>query len=408
MVDVRVSNIKLRARGHRLIRTVCKDTTLTDISLDNLIATCGGSVKLAIVVLHNQWTVEKGRTELDLAGGRLENVLVTKSASIVPQINCTKHAAPLFLCIDGGGTLTRAIITALDNAGRSTVLGKGFAGPSNISAVGIPAALSSISIAIQQATSTLPPIYTTTPHFSGAWIGCAGIDTEQRPSVASDFTRAVAKLLSLDTKNLRVTSDAVLLGAIVSPGIILISGTGSIAMRFNASGAQVSRAGGLGYLLGDEGSGYDVGRLAIRHAIATPGNLRDAVMLHFHVDTPAELVNTVYAPAAQEETPKERISGVAPIVLDLAFCEAGDATSMKILHKAAKSLTSLIMQVLDPSSATHIASTGGLLKNDAFRFMLQETLESAGYVLPGGEIVHVQDPGEQTALVLAARGGVYS
>ncbi|KIM82166.1 hypothetical protein PILCRDRAFT_71152, partial [Piloderma croceum F 1598] len=57
MVNVWVSNVKLQAQGHRLIRTVCKDMTLTNISLNNLIATCGGSVKLAIIVLHNQWTV---------------------------------------------------------------------------------------------------------------------------------------------------------------------------------------------------------------------------------------------------------------------------------------------------------------------------------------------------------------
>ena len=406
MVDLRVSNLKLRARGHRLIRTVCKNATLTEEYLDRLIAACDGSVKLAIVVVHNQWTVEKGRTALALAGGRLDDVLSAMSPSAVSLKDAETYVIPLFLCIDGGGTSTRAIITTVGNEGQPSVIAKGFAGPSNVSTVGVPAALNSVNMAIQNAVSTLGPAYSTSSRFSGAWIGCAGIDTIGRPSSASEFTHSVSDALSVDTASLRVTSDAALLGAIISPGIVLISGTGSIAIRFDSSGTQVARAGGLGYLLGDEGSGYDVGRLAIRHALSTPGTLRDAVLGHFQVDTPEDLVNAVYSTAVSDQMPKERVSGVAPIVLNLAFGQPADESSVKILHNAVAALLNLFVQVMDVSSAAssiHIASTGGLLNNDAFRLLLQQAVEDAGYLLQGGEITHVHDPAEQIALLLARR-----
>ena len=40
-------------------------------------------------------------------------------------------------------------------------------------------------------------------------------------------------------------------------GVIVISGTGAIVYGINANGDE-ARASGWGYLLGDEGSGYDI------------------------------------------------------------------------------------------------------------------------------------------------------
>ena len=51
-----------------------------------------------------------------------------------------------------------------------------------------------------------------------------------------------------------------------APGIVIVSGTGSIAYGRNDHG-EASRAGGWGYVLGDEGSGYWIGRLALRAVV---------------------------------------------------------------------------------------------------------------------------------------------
>ena len=52
-------------------------------------------------------------------------------------------------------------------------------------------------------------------------------------------------------------------GAPGQPGVVIISGTGSIAYGRNAAG-EAARSGGWGYVLGDEGSGYWIGRAALR------------------------------------------------------------------------------------------------------------------------------------------------
>src|SRR5437764_3315818 len=74
---------------------------------------------------------------------------------------------------------------------------------------------------------------------------------------------------AIRTRRLIVTNDAVsaLAGATASgQGIITIAGTGSIAFGRNASG-RTARAGGWGYIFGDEGSGFDIVRQALRAAL---------------------------------------------------------------------------------------------------------------------------------------------
>lgn len=46
-------------------------------------------------------------------------------------------------------------------------------------------------------------------------------------------------------------------------GIVLIAGTGSISYCYNKKTNELNRVGGWGYVLGDEGSGYDIGRQAL-------------------------------------------------------------------------------------------------------------------------------------------------
>src|ERR1700753_2830793 len=119
MVDLKVSNVELRARGHRLIRTVVGNPDLTDEHLNELLAKCGDSVKLAIVVEKSGLMVEEARTHLDKGGGGLESVLrglehriwQTKSTALISDKR-------LHLCVDGGGTGTRAVISTFDDSGR--------------------------------------------------------------------------------------------------------------------------------------------------------------------------------------------------------------------------------------------------------------------------------------------------
>ena len=77
--------------------------------------------------------------------------------------------------------------------------------------------------------------------------------------------RGIMKRIGYKARVLVVNDALVALeaGAPGQPGVVIISGTGSIAYGRNAAG-EAARAGGWGYVLGDEGSGYWIGRAALR------------------------------------------------------------------------------------------------------------------------------------------------
>lgn len=114
------------------------------------------------------------------------------------------------------------------------------------------------------------------PPFSTVWIAAAGMD---RPGMRERVKTELSPILGLnESMNVRITNDADLLAAAmvrhpeISSSIVLIAGTGSIAIRYAVDGEtpfpkRVIRSGGWGHLLGDEGAGYAIGREAIRHTL---------------------------------------------------------------------------------------------------------------------------------------------
>ena len=92
-------------------------------------------------------------------------------------------------------------------------------------------------------------------------LGIAGVD---RPNDAA-VVRGIMKRIGFKARVLIVNDALIALetGAPGQPGVVIISGTGSIAYGRNAAG-EAARSGGWGYVLGDEGSGYWIGRAALR------------------------------------------------------------------------------------------------------------------------------------------------
>ena len=117
------------------------------------------------------------------------------------------------------------------------------------------------------------------------------------------------------------------------PGLVLHSGTGSfIAAR--APDGTVHSAGGLGWKLGDPGSGFDLGRRGAARALlelqgwAPPSGLGAALLAHTGLTTAADASRFFYSdPAANA-----RLAAFAPVVLDLA--EAGQAPARAILESS--------------------------------------------------------------------------
>lgn len=396
MVDLRLSNAKLQARGRGIIRAVNKDgiylpplsildSRPSDDTLDLLISQCDNSVKLAIVVGRTGWSVTKARNELDLHQGVLAHVL--EAFATIGETPATSSPEIFNICVDGGGTQTRVILSTLEGE----VVARGTSGPSNVSAIGVHASLMSLRSAINAALDALsPPIPFKLARFNKAWVAHAGIDPRTRPVIYNEYANKVQQLLNLQLgNNLKVTSDAQLLTAALltkpqKQGVILVAGTGSVSMMFlpkkdSTSGdlEMVRRAGGYGYLLGDEGSAYAIGRDAIRHALdPLTSYLTDALLKHFQIQDSAELIPHVYG---DPNSSKSTIASASRVVLDLF--EKGDPSATAIVETAVGHLADLVVQVVledRPSKELAICVTGGLATSEAFRQALTREMNGRG------------------------------
>jgi N-acetylglucosamine kinase-like BadF-type ATPase len=188
-------------------------------------------------------------------------------------------------------------------------------------------------------------------------LGIAGVDREDEARTV----RAIMRRIGHKSRVLVVNDALVALvaGAGDDPGIVIIAGTGSIAYGRNAAG-EAARAGGWGHMIGDEGSGYWIGREALA-AVMRAGDGRGPetqlaadVLSHFNVGDMTDLPRIVY----DREQPRMSVAALGPIVQLAA--EQGDAVAARILERAADELVLAARSV-----ATRLEMRG-----DAFAFYL--------------------------------------
>ncbi len=173
-------------------------------------------------------------------------------------------------------------------------------------------------------------------------LGMAGVDREDDSRVVWGIMRRIGY-----KARLVVVNDALIAleaGIGDGPGIVLISGTGSIAYGRNSAGGA-ARAGGWGYVLGDEGSGYWIGRAAIRAVLreadrrGAPTLLTGLLLDHFEAKRPQDLLHAVYYRGVK---PPE-IAALAPYVQQ-AFNE-GDEVAAGIMDGTARELAGYAVSV---------------------------------------------------------------
>jgi N-acetylglucosamine kinase-like BadF-type ATPase len=168
---------------------------------------------------------------------------------------------------------------------------------------------------------------------------------------------------------LLVTHDALPLLAAGTPeghGIALVSGTGSFAFGHDAAG-RTARAGGWGYLFGDEGSGYDLVRSGLRAvSLAVDGRgpatqLEQGFLTALGVATPSEMLRHVYARADD----RLWIASLAPVVLSAH--SAGDTVAAALVDAAADQLSGLVSAVASRLGLDEypLALAGGLLAHSS-------------------------------------------
>jgi N-acetylglucosamine kinase-like BadF-type ATPase len=158
--------------------------------------------------------------------------------------------AAVVVGIDAGGSKTRAFAVDRDGA----VVGRGAGGGANLLSSPDPAG--SIAAALSESLGSAKP--------EAVVLSCSGGD---RPA-DREKGRAILTQLVGPTVRIEVTHDAIAALYAGNPagcGVVLISGTGSIAFGRNDEGEE-RRAGGWGYLIGDEGSAVWLGLEGLRAA----------------------------------------------------------------------------------------------------------------------------------------------
>lgn len=262
----------------------------------------------------------------------------------------------LYLGVDGGQSSTTALIA--DEKGR--VIGQGHGGPcDHVSGVeGRNRFFTALGDCLEQACREAA-IDAETVAFAAACLGFSGGAADKEA-----YSRELIR-----SSIYKVTHDAeiALSGATAGePGIIIIAGSGSMAFGRNAEG-ETARAGGWGYIFGDEGGAFDLTRQALRAALKAeegwgpPTRAREMLLEASGARDANDLLHRFYT----AEFPRKRIASYAPLVTQAA--EEGDAMALRILADAAAKLAWFVEGVYErlfqAGTVVPVAHIGGVFKS---------------------------------------------
>lgn len=263
---------------------------------------------------------------------------------------------PLVLAIDGGQSSTKALIA--DTAGN--VLGRGTGSPCDH--ITGPHGYERNQAAIHSATRAA----LTDGGLEAAAIIAAGMGLTSCPPELNAQPLFAEMLREIATpEHLWIHHDVAsnLAGASAGePGIVVIGGGGSIGYGMDADGND-AKAGGMGYLMGDDGSAWWIGIHALRAAAAAAdgrGEFTDLlpfVLEHFKLPTIRHIVEILYAPAFT----RDQVAGIAP---DVARIAATDAVAREIVTTGGELLARLALAVarrlFSSGTTVDVYPTGGV------------------------------------------------
>ncbi len=330
---------------------------------------------------------EAGR-RLQAAGGQVRLALQTEA----PQ--AAGPEPDWFLGIDGGGTHTVALLAERrrDKASYPWVLlGQGEAGPSNLHAVGPERALAALDQAVAGAFAAAGKARVPV---AAVCLGLAGAGRADDQQIVRDWAlhRGIAGFVD-------VTTDAHILLAAGTPagwGLAVVAGTGSIAFARAADG-RTARAGGWGYLLGDEGSGYALvlaGLQAVVCAADACGpatRLTEGFLTRLGLSAPAELVARIY----RGKLDRMALAALAPVVLEAA--DAGDEVAAGVADVQARALARSAAAAarklgLEAGPVPLALSGGVFLASATYRERFTQALRALA--VEAGPVDLVRDPAE--------------
>jgi glucosamine kinase len=291
--------------------------------------------------------------------------------------------------IDGGGSKTHAIVA--DETGRTIAetVGPG-------SAIKPGHAQDSANVIAEVVRDALASCEMThvTPRAICVGVAGAGREAQREELWQALSTRDLASEVVIHSDFSIALDDAFGDG----PGILLISGTGSVAFGRSPTGTT-ARCGGWGPVCGDEGSGAWIGRRALSVVTASSDGREPETGLTGAILTAAQLNETSDLVEWASRATPATLATLAPVVMSVA--ESGDLRANALVTLAVEELVlhirALARQLFgDERAAVGVALSGGMLqRGSTLRKRLEHRLKSA---VPGAQV--------RTEPVIAARGAV--
>ena len=237
------------------------------------------------------------------------------------------------LGIDAGGTKTICLLAD----GEGKVIGEARGGGANLQASGeleVEKVLHHVMDAAIGDRDVRP---------DGICLGIAGVDRPQDTAAVHSIMRRIGFKARVIVVNDALV--ALVAGAGDGEGVVVVAGTGSIAYGRDTSG-RAARAGGWGYLLGDEGGGFWIGRAALTAVVrqfdgrGPVTRLTPMILEQLGLSTPSELIHEIY----YRDVHRHTIAGIAGLVQ--RAMEQRDAIAAEILTRAGSELASAAGSVI--------------------------------------------------------------
>jgi N-acetylglucosamine kinase-like BadF-type ATPase len=294
---------------------------------------------------------------------------------------------------DCGATKTKCAIADVDGNIIHSANGK----PSNYLVIGIDNAVGNILSLLDKFKSELD---FTQAEIEKVVIGAAGAGRKEDAEKLRKAVTESASIKGIIFKSITVVSDAqiALEGAFPQkPGCIIIAGTGSIIYGKDKEG-NVFRDGGFGRLIGDEGSGYSIGRKALRAAAGFFDGRGEKTLIvkliaeKFFIKTSDDLISKVY----KEDLD---IASVAQIVLTAA--KEGDKIALNILAEESDQLIELIKAMMNKMNTEqlNVSPAGSLISNkNDYSDMLLKKIKT---YLPSVKVIKPEHSPVEGAIILA-------
>lgn len=295
--------------------------------------------------------------------------------------------------IDGGGTGTVGILTTETGQCLAQVQ----LGPSNYHVVGVAKTQTVLKSLVEALCEQAGIRSTSAIHFC---LGMAGLGRAEDRKIIG---RICDELGIRENRILTHDAHIALVGGTEKQqGVIVISGTGAIVYGINADSKE-ARASGWGYLLGDEGSGYDIAIKGLRAVVraadgrGSPTELTNRILNALELNEPGDLIRWTHAAS------RDTLAQLSEAVFDAA--RASDTIAEQIVDDATDELahaaSSVMKQLAFDGTFDIVLSGGNLVHQPMFAEKLRQQFAR---IAPNASVhLPIHDPAYGAVLLAQAR-----